>query len=200
MNLKIILLGIFREHNEKCQKLIGKDMSVCRVKRYNTWFFFRILLLIPIDCLGKGQQNEEIEKESLLVTSPFISCINLIFRTMKNYHFSLFLFRFSLSSRFFKESNSFVRLQTLRSNSLICFLYIFPNRKLNICLKAFAISIKLACLTTFIYTSPSGNNPTTSSTKPIIPKPLSDLGIMYKIGFECLLLNKPFGMGKSFFE
>lgn len=33
---KIMLLEIFREHNEKCQKLIGKDMSVSTVKRYET--------------------------------------------------------------------------------------------------------------------------------------------------------------------
>lgn len=33
---KIMLLGIFRDHNEKCNKLIGKDMSASTVKRYET--------------------------------------------------------------------------------------------------------------------------------------------------------------------
>lgn len=33
---KIMLLEIFRDHNDKCQKLIGKDMSVSTVKRYET--------------------------------------------------------------------------------------------------------------------------------------------------------------------
>lgn len=33
---KIMLLNIFKDHNDKCQKLIGKDMSVSTVKRYET--------------------------------------------------------------------------------------------------------------------------------------------------------------------
>ncbi|MBK5721712.1 site-specific integrase [Dysgonomonas sp. Marseille-P4677] len=32
----IMLLEIFRDHNKKCQKLMGKDMSVSTVKRYET--------------------------------------------------------------------------------------------------------------------------------------------------------------------
>lgn len=34
--LKITLLSIFKDHNEKCKKLIGKDMSLSTVKRYET--------------------------------------------------------------------------------------------------------------------------------------------------------------------
>lgn len=34
--LRITLLSIFKDHNEKCQKLIGKDMSLSTVKRYET--------------------------------------------------------------------------------------------------------------------------------------------------------------------
>jgi len=33
---KITLLSIFRDHNEKCKKLVGKDMSLSTVKRYET--------------------------------------------------------------------------------------------------------------------------------------------------------------------
>lgn len=33
---KITLLSIFRDHNEKCKKLTGKDMSLSTVKRYET--------------------------------------------------------------------------------------------------------------------------------------------------------------------